>query len=310
MLATATSLPADTTAYCIEPKWDGIRITARCGSRVELFSRNGNHLHCFPEITEALARVLAGRTAILDGEVVALDARARPSFDLIQRRLRASRPSAHLLAGIPVLYIVFDVLHLDGADVTGRSYVRRRELLESLGLNTAPLITTPSWTDISADAALDVVADMGLEGLVIKRAGSTYHAGRRSKAWIKAVVRQRRPMLIGGWIARGGPRGGVGSLLVGAHNSAGELVYSGHVGTGLSDRMRRTLAAALSELSCPTSPFTGPALVSTATRVAWVTPLLVVDVEYRQFTGRLRHPSLKGLADGVDPASVTLPATQ
>jgi bifunctional non-homologous end joining protein LigD len=107
MLATAAPLPSDTTAYCIEPKWDGIRATSRCGSRVELFSRNGNHLQCFPDITEALSTVLAGRAAILDGELVALDTHARPSFDLIQRRLRTTRPSAHLLAAVPTVYILF-----------------------------------------------------------------------------------------------------------------------------------------------------------------------------------------------------------
>jgi bifunctional non-homologous end joining protein LigD len=310
MLATAAALPADSTAYCIEPKWDGIRALARCGPRVELFSRNANHLQSFPDITEALSTVLAGREAILDGELVALDKRARPCFELIQRRLRATRPSAHLIAAVPALYVVFDVLHLDGADVTRRPYLQRRKLLESLRLDTAPLITSPSWTDISADVVLDVVRDMGLEGLIVKRAASTYQPGRRSAAWIKSVVRQRSPMIVGGWIAGGGRHaGGVGSLLLGAHNPVGELVYSGHVGTGLTDRARHTLAAALTGIGCPASPFIGPALVSTTGRVNWVTPLLVVDVQYREFTGRLRHPSLKGLAGDVDPATVTLPQT-
>ena len=177
MLAIAAALPADSTAYCMEPKWDGIRALARCGPRVELFSRNANRLQSFPDITEALSTVLAGRAAILDGELVALDKRARPCFELIQRRLRATRPAAHLIAAVPALYIAFDVLYLDGADVTRRPYLQRRDLLESLRLDTAPLITSPSWTDISADVVLDVVRDMGLEGLIVK-AGSIHLPAR------------------------------------------------------------------------------------------------------------------------------------
>ena len=95
---------------------------------------------------------------------------------------------------------------------------------------------------------------------MIKRASSTYQPGRRSAAWIKAVVRRRNPMVVGGFIPGGGRHtGGIGTLLVGAHNDTGELDYAGHVGTGLSDRLRRTLLVRLGELTCADSPFTGPA---------------------------------------------------
>jgi bifunctional non-homologous end joining protein LigD len=114
-------------------------------------------------------------------------------------------------------------------------------------------------------------------------------------------------MVVGGFIPGAGRRaGGIGTLLVGAHNDTGELVYAGHVGTGLSDRTRRGLLGRLSELTCADSPFTGPAVHPAGARVNWVRPRVVVDVEYRQFTGRLRHPSLKGLADA-DPDRVRLP---
>ena len=99
-------------------------------------------------------------------------------------------------------------------------------------------------------------------------------------------------MVVGGFIPGGGRHtGGIGTLLVGAHNDTGELVYAGHVGTGLSDRLRRTLLVRLGELTCADSPFTGPAVHSAGAHVNWVRPRVVVDVEYRQFTGRLRHPS-------------------
>ena len=308
MLAATGPLPSDASAYCFEAKWDGARMLARCGHNVQLFSRHATDLTtCFPEITHGLSEALAGRSAILDGEIVAFDKRARPSFERIQRRLRTRRPTAHLITAVPAMYVVFDVLYLDGSDVTGRPFVQRRELLEDLKLDNPPLITSPYWTDISAVAMFDVARELALEGIVIKRASSTYQPGRRSAAWIKAVVRRRNPMVVGGFIPGGGRHtGGIGTLLVGAHNDAGELVYAGHVGTGLSDRLRRTLLVRLGELTCADSPFTGPAVHPAGAHVNWVRPRVVVDVEYRQFTGRLRHPSLKGLAV-VDPDLVRLP---
>ena len=102
------------------------------------------------------------------------------------------------------MYVVFDVLYLDGSDVTGRPFVQRRELLVDLKLDNPPLITSPYWTDISAVAMFDVARELALEGIVIKRASSTYQPGRRSAAWIKAVVRRRNPMVVGGFIPGGG----------------------------------------------------------------------------------------------------------
>jgi bifunctional non-homologous end joining protein LigD len=107
-------------------------------------------------------------------------------------------------------------------------------------------------------------------------------------------------MVVGGWAP--GRAGNVGSLLVGGHDEAGALVYCGHVGFGLSTQMRRTLAAKFVELSCAASPFTGPQIAG----ARWLTPSVVVNVDNREFNGRLRHPSLKGLAD-VEPRSVVLP---
>lgn len=283
---------------------------ARCSRDVELFSRQATNLTtCFPEITRGLSEALAGRSAIVDGEIVALDTRARPSFERLQRRLRSTRPSAHLISAVPTVYAAFDVLHLDGCDVTRRPYVQRRSLLEDLQLDGASVITSPSWdgADISAGAMFDVMRELSLEGFVVKRASSTYQPGRRSTAWTKGVVRHRSPMIVCGYIpGRGRHTGGVGTLLLGAHNAAGELVYAGHVGTGLTDRLRCDLLSHLSELACPEPPFATLAL-RPAGPVHWVAPRVVIDVEYRQFTGRLRHPALKGLA-AVDPTLVRLPA--
>lgn len=307
MLASAGAPPTDTTGYCFEAKWDGIRLAARCADRVELFSRQATNLTaCFPEITGALSHGgLQGRSAILDGELVAFDHTARPSFELIQRRLRSSRPNPDLIASVPVTFCVFDLVYLDGNDLTGHTYLRRRRALEDLRLHQPPIVISPYWTGISADAMAEVMRGLGLEGYVLKRATSTYQPGRRSTAWIKHVVRQRSPMVIGGFIP-GVSRGGLGALLVGGHDANGELRFCGQVSTGMSARERAKLVQRLAALQQPTAPFAAPIPADRGAR--WVQPKVVVDVEYRQFTGKLRHPALKAVVDDVDSSAVLLPA--
>jgi bifunctional non-homologous end joining protein LigD len=304
MLATAAALPRDSAGYVFEAKWDGIRALARVDGRAELFSRHATNLTgYFPEITDGLAAGLAGRTAILDGEVVALDRRARPSFDLIQRRLRHSRPPARILHTVPAMFFVFDLLYLDGTDVMRRPYLERRKLLDALQLRGSSLQTSPYWTDIGAAAMFDVVRDMGLEGVVCKRATSVYQPGRRSQNWIKSVVRQHAPLVVGGWVP--GRTGHIGSLLVGGHDDAGALMYCGQVGFGFSTPMRNTLTDRFVGLDCRRSPFANMAHFDGA---QWVTPSIVVNIDYREFTSRLRHPSLKGVAQ-VEPRSVRVPGS-
>jgi bifunctional non-homologous end joining protein LigD len=116
MLATATTLPKDSSGYVFEAKWDGIRALARVDGTAQLFSRHATNLTgCFPEVTAGLVQALAGRTAILDGELVALDRRARPSFELIQRRMRNTRPPAHLIASVPAMFFLFSTCSMSTA---------------------------------------------------------------------------------------------------------------------------------------------------------------------------------------------------
>jgi bifunctional non-homologous end joining protein LigD len=302
MLASVAGLPGNSDGYVFEAKWDGIRALARIDGTAELFSRRSTNLTgCFPEITDALASALTGRTAILDGEIVALDRHARPSFELVMRRMRSTRPQARLLTAIPAMFFVFDMLYLDGADVMRQPYLKRRALLDSLNLTTKPVMTSPFWTGIASTDMFDVVRDMGLEGLVCKRASSTYQPGRRSNAWIKSVVRHRAPMVVGGWVPV--RTGNIGSLLVGAHDVDGRLLYCGHVGFGFNAQTRRELCARFSKIGCTASPF---AAAGPHDGVNWVQPVVVVNVDYREFTGRLRHPSVKGIAD-VTASGVLLP---
>jgi bifunctional non-homologous end joining protein LigD len=173
------------------------------GQGAQLFSRPGNQLSTrFPEITAALASALHGRTAILDGEIVTPDRRTgAPCFELLQRRLAVARPRSTLQASIPATMCVFDILNLDGADLTQLTYLQRRAILEELPLrDTKAIAVPPVWPDLAADVLLDVARELSLEGVVMKRADSTYQPGRRSKSWLKSVLRRRAAVVVAGWI--------------------------------------------------------------------------------------------------------------
>lgn len=289
MLATAAALPNNPDGYVFEAKWDGIRALARVDGAAELFSRHANNLTlCFPEITAALSEALAGRAVILDGEIIALDRRARPSFELIQRRMRNSRPPQHLITSVPAMFFVFDLLYLDGRNVMHQPYLERRDLLDDVGLTSKPVMTSPYWTGITAEAMFDAAREMGLEGVVCKRAASVYQPGRRSQSWIKSVVRHRAPMVVGGWLP--GRTGDIGSLLVGAHNQAGQLTYCGQVGFGLNTQLRHELAARFVQIRRRASPFND---LNAGEGVSWVQPRVVVNVDYREF-----RPTAASLTQG------------
>ena len=152
---------------------------------------------------------------------------------------------------------MFDILHLDGADVTRLSYLERRALLEQLRLDQAGprIITPPVWSDIDGDIILDVMRQAALEGVVAKRATSPYQAGRRSRFWVKTPIRNAARLVVGGWIPASAREGAVGSLLVGGHDDAtGDLVYCGHITSGFSNRARRTLYELLTQIGCTDPP--------------------------------------------------------
>jgi bifunctional non-homologous end joining protein LigD len=307
MLATAGQLPADARGWVTETKLDGCRSMARVyGEGAQLFSRPGNQLAArFPEVTAALATALDGRAAILDGELVTPDPRTgAPCFQLLQRRLAVPSPRRMLQASIPATLCVFDILNLDGADLTQLPYLQRRAILEELPLRgTKAIAVPPVWPDLAADVVLDVMRDLSLEGVVMKRADSTYQPGRRSKSWVKSVLRRRAAVLVCGWTFRGAAES-VGSLVVGAHNASGALVYCGVVSSGLSRKARGILHARLSEIEAARPPFTD---IAPSAAVRWVHPRLVAMIEYREFNGRFRHPAFKGLLRA-DPTIVPLPA--
>ena len=203
---------------------------------VRLSSRNGTTItRTYPDLVAGVRRVLGGRDAILDGEVVALDESGRPSFGLLQRRMHTQRAGAALVREVPARFFVFDVLSADGADVTGLPYTQRRALLDELVTADDPVVQVlPSWTaadGVDGRVMLELAAEHGLEGVVAKRLSSRYRPGERSPDWIKQPLRVSATVVVAGWI---GAPGTMESLLLAAVHPSGGLRYIGHVGTGFT----------------------------------------------------------------------------
>lgn len=311
MLAVPGQLPDarrdDDFGY--ELKWDGVRTVGYFGGRrTRLMSRNDRDVMLsYPEMAEVAAAV-AGQRLVLDGEIVAFDESGRPSFGRLQQRMHVadSKAAARLAGSVPVNYLFFDLLFMDGRDLTGLPYTARRELLDGLELR-GPRWDTPPYFEGGGAGALAVSQAQGLEGIVAKRLTSVYQPGRRSPDWIKVKTFRTQEVVIGGWKPGQGYRSRTfGSLLLGISNREGGLDYVGHVGTGFTERILADLMARLRALEQDTSPFSSPIPAKDAKGARWVRPELVGEVAYGEWThdDRLRHPSWRGLRPDKDPGSV------
>ncbi len=293
MLAAAWPRPFSDEGWWFEPKWDGYRCLARWdGASLTIRSRSGKDLtHWFgtlPAPTE--------RPVVLDGEVVALDAEGRPSFQALQRRTGMA-PGSRAGEGDLVVF-VFDVLGIDDEDVRSLPLAGRLSVLADLDLQ-------PPWfrsVGMEADGMgmWETVLERGLEGMVAKRLSSTYRNGIRSPDWRKIVDRRTAKAIVVGWTSgEGGRSDSFGSLVL-AVNDAGGLRWIGQVGTGFDDDALTAIRSALDETTIDEAPFEVPGELRGA---RWVDPRLVAHIEFREWTdeGRLRHPSFKGF--GAEDAS-------
>ena len=291
MTATlATSVPSDDSEWAFEVKWDGFRTVAfveqghaRLQSRTRL-----DITEAFPSIA-SIAAALGHHDAILDGEICALDDDGRPDFSLLQQR---SKRHAE------VVYVLFDLVHLNGRWLGDLPYRQRRQLLESLELVAGPW-QVPAYHVGDGRALLEVTRRRSLEGLVAKRLDSTYEPGKRSRSWLKLKNRCRQELVIGGWMPGRGRRGpGIGSLLLG-YFEAGTLRYAGRVGTGFTDAELDRLGALLQARPLAESPFapSSPLPPDVATHARFTVPDLVAEVEFAEWTrdAVLRAPSYRGL---------------
>ena len=298
MLARLGDLPAKDSGWAYEIKWDGVRAIAYSEpGRLRLESRNLNDITAqYPEV-RPLNRALSSHTAVLDGELVAFDADGRPSFERLQQRMHLTGEAQvrRRAKDYPVVYVVFDLLHLDGHSLMDLPYTERRERLEALGLD-GPAWQTPSHNVGGGKRLLDATAKQGLEGIMAKRLDCPYEPGKRASHWIKVKTKQRQELVIGGWLPGEGRRSGeLGALLLGYHED-GEFRFAGKVGTGFGEKELRMLAEKLAPLERDTSPFTGKQPQKAA---RFAEPKLVAEIEFTEWTkdGMLRHPSYKGLRD-------------
>ena len=297
MLARLGRLPADETEWAFEVKWDGVRAVAYCEpGRLRLESRNLNDItERYPEV-RGLREELGARSAVLDGEIVAFDEEGRPSFERLQQRMHVASQARvrRLASSTPVVYVIFDLLHLDGEDLMGLPYEERRRRLEALGLS-GPAWQTPAFHRGDGKALLQATRERGLEGVVAKRLDSPYEPGRRSGGWIKVKNVHTEDFVIGGWMpGEGRRRERLGALLVGRREPDGGLRYAGRVGTGFTEQVLDDLMARLRPLERGDSPFDSGSVPKGA---RFTEPRLRAEVEYRERTraGILRAPSFKGL---------------
>ncbi|MFJ4918618.1 non-homologous end-joining DNA ligase [Streptomyces sp. NPDC088725] len=294
MLAVPGPLPAvaEQAGWAFEVKWDGVRcvVAAPGDGTVRLTTRAGNDATPrYPELA-ALGEQLRGTPAVLDGEVVVLDARGRPDFGLLQRRMGVANPrrAARLAMEYPVQLVLFDIMYLAGRSLLGLPYEERRSVLAGLGL-AGRNWAAPAYMEGHGQQAWDSTLRHGFEGVVAKRLTGRYTPNLRSPDWRKTKHVLPLDVVIGGWSeGRGGLRGLPGAVLVGVEEPAG-LRYVGSVGSGMSDEERYGLARYLGVIPRDGSPFTNPVDVAAP---HWVEPRLVAEIVFSGWTAAhlLRHP--------------------
>ncbi|WP_147916879.1 ATP-dependent DNA ligase [Ruania zhangjianzhongii] len=309
MLATPGT-PSDVAQdWAIEMKWDGQRVLARFeDGQVRLWARSGREITAtYPELA---AIDVHADSALLDGEVVALDDEGRPSFALLQPRMQASDAEvARAARRQQVHYLVFDVLEVNGQDLTRQTYTDRRDLLARL-VEPSEHVQVPEAFDGDLAAALAASHAYGLEGVLAKYPGSRYLPGRRSSSWIKIKHTEAVDVVVCGWRpGRGERTGQVGSLLLAVPTETGELRYVGRVGTGFSSAQTRQWP----QMFAP-EEIDAPAVVDVpaadARDARWLHPVRVAEVVFGEWTptGRLRHPRWRGWRDDLTPAEISPPA--
>jgi bifunctional non-homologous end joining protein LigD len=300
MKATLTAHPFSDPAWVFERKLDGVRATVRrTATGVAITSRTGRRMDNYPELVDAFAAESAG-DFVVDGEIVAFEG-SRTSFEKLQGRLGISDPRLARLTGIEVFMYVFDILELEGRDVTGLPLRERKALLKSSLEFHGPVRYTQHRNEKGEKFFLEACAK-GWEGLIAKRADSTYQH-RRSKDWLKVKCSFEQELVIGGFTSPKGSRERFGALLVGYHED-GDLRYAGKVGTGFDHRTLEMLGDKMDALRQAKTPFTaGSGLPRDAT---WIAPELVGEFGFSEWTrdGKLRHPRYLGLRDDKDASEV------
>jgi bifunctional non-homologous end joining protein LigD len=306
MLATSVEEPFDDPDWLFEIKWDGYRAIAFIAKgKVRLVSRNQNDLtDQYPELHNLAASIKA-ETAILDGEIAALDDDGRSSFSLMQQRTgireRGRRTASR--RDIPVLYFVFDLLYLDGYDLRRLPLERRKTILAEITDASGNIRYSDHFPQ--GKALFDVAKRKGLEGILAKRRDS-YYEERRTQAWLKIKITQTLDCVIGGYTDPEGSREYFGSVVLGLYDKNGELIHVGQAGTGFDQAMLKQIWQQLKTRQTTRSPF--PRGVEALRKVHWVKPELVAEIKFSEWTHasaeggvKLRAPVFLALRKDKDP---------
>ncbi|HEY6458740.1 MAG TPA: non-homologous end-joining DNA ligase [Polyangiaceae bacterium] len=301
MLATLARAPFHAPGWVYEEKYDGIRaIGYRRGSRARLVSRNGKDLTAqFPAIARAIEE-LPGGALVLDGEIVALDARGVSRFQLLQRRA-AGEPTT-------IVYAVFDCLEAGGRSLVKKPLRERRAALERIvPAKNGPLQRSRRLAS-DGHAAYAKACREGWEGILAKDEASAYEPGRRTPSWLKVKCRRESEFVVGGFTAPAGKRSDFGALLVGLFDGD-RLRFTGKVGTGFAAATLASLGAKLRATTTTRCPFDPPPRVARAT---WVRPVLVAELAFAEWTndGKLRQPVFLGLRNDKAPRECTWAARE
>ena len=293
MLASLTDVPFTDNAWLFEPKLDGIRAIAfKDGSRIRLVSRNGRETGAqFPLVVDAIRQQAADKM-ILDGEIVTPDPKGRPSFQLLQKRIGLTRRQDIEQAeeSVPVQYYVFDLLYLEGYDLTQVELRYRKEALERAVVPSSK-IRILEYLPNEGETLYKAALEQGLEGIIAKRVDSRYQAGLRSSRWLKVKKFRSDDFIVGGYtLGRGSRANTFGSLLLGYYGADQRLEFVGAVGTGFDERNLADLREVLEKIRTSECPFNEePALDQPA---VWVRPIHVAEVKFAEWTRdkRLRAP--------------------
>jgi bifunctional non-homologous end joining protein LigD len=300
-LATLTDKRFSDPQWIFERKFDGMRCLAfRDGDRVRLLSRNRQPLNgTYPELVDALTTQHTSRF-VVDGEVVAFEGR-RTSFARLQGRLGITDPEVARASRIRIFYYLFDLLHLDGKSTTDVPLNWRKRLLRDAIAFDDPLRNTPHRIEDGL-AAYQAACKRGDEGVIAKRADSTYE-GRRSRNWLKFKCVRDQEFVVGGYTSPKGSRVELGALLLGYHEGR-DLVYAGKVGTGFDEATLHSLHERLSPIEQDAPPFTRGLVRENGAH--WVRPELVAQIGFTEWArdDKLRHPRYLGLRTDKEPDDV------
>ena len=304
-LATLVDSVPQGDEWLHEIKFDGYRILCRIDNkRAKFLTREAQDwTGRFGALVEAV-QSLPVRQALLDGEVVALEENGTTNFQLLQNSLKQNNTAT-------LVYFVFDLLYLDGLDLTRSPLRDRKKILEQIlkpkRARKAPntLRYSELWIG-QGDELYQESCRKGLEGIISKKADQPYRSGR-SRDWLKVKCSKSQEFVIGGFTEPAGSRSGLGALLVGVHDEQGKLLYAGRVGTGFTQQSLKELRSRLNSLERKSPPFVNPPKGAEARGVHWVEPKLVGAVAFAEWTtdNLLRHPSFQGLREDKPAAQVT-----